>query len=254
MSLILIEIVDDILVMSINRPDKRNALTDEMYAEMAHILRENADNPDVKVLLLKGEGEHFTAGNDLAKFAEVTEKDELKSTLDFMTALAEFPMPVIAQVRGMAVGIGTTMLLHCDFVYCDNTARFSMPFINLALVPEYGSSKLLPAMVGHRKAAEWLMLGEPFDGPEAQEFGIVNKVIDPDLLEQHCLDTAERLCKLPKEAMRNTKALMKSDADAIKSHVDHEINLFVEQLRTVAAREAFNAFLEKRKPNPNKYK
>lgn len=253
MSLIIKEIIGQILVLALNRPEKRNALTDKMYQQLADEIRHHEQDPDIRALLIRGEGAHFTAGNDLAKFARVTQKEELNATLNFMSALSEFPMPVIAQVSGMAVGIGTTLLLHCDFVYCDETARFSMPFIDLGLVPEYASSYLLPQMAGHRKASEWLMLGESFGPEEAQQFGIINKQVTSSELSKICFDTARKLCNLPRHAMLHTKALMKSDAIKVKSCIDREIGVFVQQLNSVAAKEAFNAFLEKRQPDPAKY-
>lgn len=253
MSLIIKEIIDEILVLSLNRPEKRNALTDEMYQQLADEIHRHKNDPLIKALLIRSSGAHFSAGNDLAKFAEVTEKQELSSTLEFMAALAEFPMPVIAEVRGLAIGIGTTMLLHCDFVFCDETAKFSMPFISLALVPEYASSYLLPKIAGHRKAAEWLMLGESFGPDEAQQFGLINRCIAAEDLETVSLETAQKICKLPKQAMLHTKALMKSDANTVKSCINREIELFVSQLKSVAAKEAFHAFLEKRQPDPAKY-
>lgn len=254
MSLILKEIIDECLVLSINRPEKRNALTDEMYAELAQAIRSHEKDPAIKVLLLKGAGGHFTSGNDLGKFAEASDESDLASTLRFMEALADFPMPVVAQVKGMAVGIGTTLLLHCDFAFCDQTTRFSLPFINLALVPEYASSLILPNLVGHKKAAEWLMLGEPFGPEEAQQFGLINKVVTTEQLQPYCEGIIKKLCQRPKDAMRYTKELMKSNTNAVKSHISTEIEVFMERLNSVAAKEAFNAFLEKRKPDPEKYK
>lgn len=253
MSLILKEIIDECLVLSINRPEKRNALTNEMYAELAKAIRNHENDPAIKALLLKGSGEHFTSGNDLEEFAATSDKSKLDSSLKFMEALADFPMPVVAQVQGMAIGIGTTLLLHCDFAYCDKTTRFSLPFINLALVPEYASSLILPNLVGHKKACELLMLGEPFGPEEAEQLGLINKVVTTEQLQTHCENIINKLCQRPKAAMRHTKALMKSNTDAVKSHIDAEIEVFVEQLRSAAAKEAFAAFLEKRKPDPEKY-
>ena len=253
MSMIRKEIINHCLVLTMNRADKRNALSADMYRAMADALAAHRDDDDVKVLLIKGEGEHFTAGNDLGQFAQVNDKTQLKDTLDFMQQLAAFPQPVVAQVRGMAVGIGTTLLLHCDFVYCDSSSFFSLPFINLALVPEYASSLILPAAVGHRKAAEWLMLGEGFGAEEALQHGLVNKVVASDKLEAQCQQTVTALCQKPRVAMRQTKALMKHNASQVSGQIEKEIDVFVEQLKSDAAKEAFSAFLEKRKPDPAKY-
>jgi len=254
MSLINKEINNSCLVLTINRADKRNALNEEMYRELAAEIRAHSNDEQVKVLLLRGEGEHFTAGNDLSQFAKLASKEQLQDTFDFMRALAEFPMPVVAQVRGMAVGIGTTLLLHCDFVYCDTSAKFSMPFINLGLVPEYASSLLLPALVGHRKAAEWLLLGDSFGAEEALQYGLVNQVTSPEELQEKCSTTISQLAQKPRQAMIQSKALMKSNSAAVDKHIDTEIEFFIERLNSEAAKEAFSAFLQKRKPDPSKYK
>ena len=254
MSLILIEIQEQCLVLTLNRPEKLNALSSEMYQQLADALNAHRDNEHIKSVLITGAGAHFTAGNDLSQFAKVQGKDELASTLAFMQALSSFPMPVVAKVRGMAVGIGTTMLLHCDLVYCDTTTIFSLPFINLALVPEYASSLLLPELVGHRKASEWLMLGESFDAVEAEKHGLVNKVVMPEELDNTCAKAIATLLKKPAMALKQTKALMKSSTDKVDLHIDTEIDVFVQQLKSEAAKEAFSAFLEKRKPDPAKYR
>lgn len=253
MSLILKEINEKCLTLTLNRPEKRNALSADMYKELADELKKQQQNPAIKSVLIKGAGEHFTAGNDLAQFAKVESKAELQSTLEFMQALMQFPMPVVAQVSGMAVGIGTTMLLHCDLVYCDTSCVFSLPFINLALVPEYASSLLLPQLAGHRKASEWLLLGESFGAEQAREFGLVNDVLEPEQLAAHCQKVVSQLAVKPYAALRHTKALMKSASDSVNLHIDKEIEVFVEQLKSEAAKEAFSAFLEKRKPDPKKY-
>lgn len=254
MSLILIEIQHHCLTLTLNRVDKRNALSADMYQELAEALNQHRDNPEIKSVLIKGEGGHFTAGNDLSQFAKVQSKAELASTLAFMQALASFPMPVVAQVNGMAVGIGTTMLLHCDLVYCDTSTVFSLPFINLALVPEYASSLLLPQLAGHRKASEWLLLGESFGPEEAVQYGLVNQVVKPEELTDTVMSTIKKLAAKPAMALKQSKALMKSNASQIDAHIDKEIEVFVAQLKSEAAKEAFTAFLEKRKPDPAKYR
>lgn len=254
MPLILKEINNECMVISINRPEKRNALNNEMYQAMADALNEAAVNEQIKAVLLRSEGEHFTAGNDLAQFANVSDEDHLGETAAFMEALRKLPMPIVAQVKGMAVGIGTTLLLHCDLVYCDETAIFSLPFINLALVPEYASSLLLPTLVGHRKAAQWLMLGESFGAEDALKTGLINEIIATDKLQLHCQNILQTLCSKPRLAMLHTKALMKSNTEQIKMQMNDEMDVFVSQLNTDAAQEAFAAFLEKRPPNSEKYR
>ncbi|MBI4694410.1 MAG: enoyl-CoA hydratase/isomerase family protein [Gammaproteobacteria bacterium] len=175
----------------------------------------------------------------------------------FIRALANTAVPIVAVVEGVAVGpravgIGTTMLLHCDFVYATARARFSMPFINLAVVPEAGSSLLLPRLVGHLRAAELLMLGESFDGTKAREFGIVSEICEPGDLSATALETAKKLAAKSRSALRATKALLKRDLESLGARIDAEILSFTGQLKTVAAREQLTAFLEKRSADPMK--
>ena len=254
MSNIQINIVNHTLLIALARPDKRNALTADMYAEMATALREVNSNNDVRAVLIEGVGEHFTAGNDLSDFAQTEGKEGASSTFDFMRALMECPLPVVVKVRGQAVGIGTTLLLHSDLVYCTDDAIFTMPFITLGLVPEYASSLLLPKMLGHQKAAELLMLGKPFGAQEALAMGFVNEVVAADQLDEQVNKVLAQLIAKPKEAMRLTKSLMKSDSQAVQAHMDNEIDIFFERLTSEPAREAFAAFLEKRTPDPAKYR
>jgi enoyl-CoA hydratase/carnithine racemase len=246
---ILISKHNSVLTITINRPDKKNALTREMYAAMADALESVSSDSSIKAVLLQGEGDGFTAGNDISMFANVTSASSTNDTVRFMKALAAIELPVVAKVHGAAVGIGTTLLLHCDFVYCAENTYFSLPFINLALVPEYGSSAILPRLAGHKKAAEWLMLGEPFGAEDALSNGIVNKVTPLSRLDDLCQKTLTTLLSMPKEALRKTKALMKSDYDEMMSHLDKELEVFGEQLLSAPAKEAFDAFLNKRKPD-----
>lgn len=243
-----------VLTITFNRPDKRNAISPDMYEQAAIALESAVDNDDVKAVLIQGEGEHFTAGNDLSHFAKVEDEEHVAETVRFMQALMHCPVPVVAKVKGQAVGIGTTMLLHCDFIYCSTSAIFCMPFINLALVPEFAASWILPKLAGHPKASEWLMLGEPFGANEALQYGLVNKVLDDDELDTVVQTVVQKLASKPKLAMRHTKALLKQDLETVKLHMADELDVFFSQLGTVAAKEAFAAFLEKRAPDPTKFK
>lgn len=246
---ILVSQQDAVLTITINRPEKKNALTRDMYTAMADALEDANSSSDIKVVLIQGEGDGFTAGNDISMFAGVSKGETNTETVRFMKALASSPIPVVAKVHGAAVGIGTTLLFHCDFVYCAEDTYFSLPFINLALVPEFGSSKILPNLVGHRKAAEWLMLGEPFGAEEALANGIVNNVASLTELDELCQKTIAKLLAKPREAMQKTKALMKPDYNDMMAHVEDEIKVFGEQLISAPAKEAFDAFLNKRKPD-----
>ena len=253
MSDIKVNTANAVMRISINRPGKKNSLTRDMYKSMA-VAIESAADTDVRVIVIEGEGDCFTAGNNIADFATVGEAEHVNETAHFMSALMTTQLPVVAKVRGIAVGIGTTMLLHCDFVYCDNTAKFVMPFIDLGLVPEYASSYILPRIVGHIKAAEWLMLGKPFDSTEAQHFGIVTDVFAAADLDMMVDKVVDALSKKPKAALAMTKHLLKFNADTVSEHMNAELDYFVDAMRSEQAQEAFSAFLNKRPINPEIFK
>lgn len=253
MSDILVTSNKSALHIKINRPAKKNSLTRTMYEEMATAI-EGADDAGVRVILIEGEGDCFTAGNNIADFANPDEAEHINETAHFMNALMKCELPVVAKVRGLAVGIGTTMLLHCDFVYCDDSAKFVMPFIDLGLVPEYASSYILPRIAGHRKASEWLMLGKPFNGEEARQFGVVTEVFHSQELDLMVDKVIEALSQKPKVALRNTKKLMKTNAQSVEAHMNEELDFFIDAMKSEPAQEAFSAFLNKRPINPEKFK
>ena len=242
-----------IVRISINRPTKKNSLTRSMYETMAEAIEGAADN-DARVIIIESEGDSFTAGNNIADFANIDDAEHVNETAHFMNALMKCELPVIAKVRGVAVGIGTTLLLHCDFVYCDKSAKFIMPFIDLGLVPEFAASYILPRLAGHRKASEWLMLGKPFDGEDARYFGVVTEIFDTEHLDTMVDNVAQALCNKPKLALRNTKMLMKSDAHSVGEHMNEELDFFIDAMKSEPAQEAFSAFLNKRPINPEKFK
>ncbi|GGO70835.1 enoyl-CoA hydratase [Bowmanella pacifica] len=250
MSLIQVLYEQHVLKIQLNRADKKNALSTQMYGELAQALEEVKQDPAIRAVLLCAAGNDFTAGNDLADFADFSGRDMLKDTERFMHALLECPLPVVAQVQGMAVGIGTTLLLHCDLVYCSPDSRFALPFINLGLVPEYASSYLLPKRVGHAKAAEWLMLGDAFGAEEALQHGLVNKIVDTPELTEEVNKVLAKLVTKPRQALALTKQLMKGDIDETRRQMGKELACFIQQLDSPAAKEAFAAFLQKRKPDP----
>lgn len=254
MSTVTTQIENHVLTISLNRADKKNALTREMYQLMADAINTASLDPEVKVILLKGEGSAFTAGNDIADFAHREEGDNVAEIVAFMNALTQCTSPVVAQVHGVAVGIGTTLLLHCDLVYCAPESVFCMPFINLGLVPEYASSYLLPRLAGRRKASEWLMLGETFGAEEAQQFGVVTAIITAENLSEHVEAVCRKLAQKPAFALNQTKALMNNEQDAIQQQISAELDIFLEALSTPAAKEAFDAFINKRPLNRDKFK
>jgi len=231
----------------INRPEKKNALTLSMYGRLVDELEHAAEDPAIRVVVLTGVDGVFTAGNDLADFREPSHDETTPVVFPFLAALPLFPKPLLAGVNGLAVGIGTTMLLHCDLVYASSEAKFSLPFARLGLTPEAGSSLLLPRVAGLQRATELLLLGERFDAQRAREAGLVNEVVEPDQLSQRVASRAEELAALPPAAVRQTKALIRHDLiGRLKEVMEREGVVFMERLGSPEAAEAFAAFFEKR--------
>jgi enoyl-CoA hydratase/carnithine racemase len=251
---VLVETRDAVLRVRLNRPEKKNALTIEMYAAMADALQTAADDPAVRAVLLSAEGDAFTAGNDLADFLQRPPTDESSPVLRFLHALIGSPKPVVAAVQGLAVGVGTTLLLHCDLVYASRGARFHLPFVGLGLVPEAGSSLLLPQRVGQARAAELLLLGEPFDAEEGMAMGVVSAVYPDEELSARVEERVRRLAAQPPAAVRITRALMRrADRAALPEHMREESAQFLERLRSAEAREAMQAFMERRQPDFSRF-
>jgi enoyl-CoA hydratase/carnithine racemase len=233
------------LVISFNRPEKMNALTRDMYAGLANALNEAAGDFGVRAVVLTSEGEHFTAGNDIKDFMANPPTEESSDVARFLGALLEFPKPLIAAVKGNAIGVGTTMLLHCDIVIASPTAKFSMPFTSLGLVPEAGSSKLFPELVGYQRAARIFMTGDSFDATEAKEMGLVESIAAD--AEATALEIAEQIGNQPPQAIINTKALMKAGKhDAVAAVMKAEFQIFALALQSEEAAEAFMNFMSKR--------
>ena len=241
---------DGILEIRLQRPERKNALTHEMYSAMTAALSAAEQTPAIRVVLITGTDDCFTAGNDMADFLNNPPQGSDAPVMRFLARLVEMEKPIIAAVNGPAVGVGTTMLLHCDLVYVARSAKLQMPFVNLGLCPEAASSLLLPVMVGHQRAAELLMLGETFDGDTAARLGIANAVLDDDQYLQVARQKARQLAAQPAASVRLTKRLLKSTGiDALKAHMKLEGDLFFERLSSPEAREAMSAFMEKRKPD-----
>lgn len=244
---------DGICRIQILRPEKKNALTGAMYRGLATALDEANAAADVRVVLLHGAPGVFTAGNDLQDFLAHPSIQGGTPQSAFMRALRGVVKPVIAAVEGPAVGIGTTMLLHCDLVYAAPNARFHLPFVDLALVPEFGSSLLLPALAGHQRAAQMLLLAEPFDAALAREIGLVAEVVEGDVLA-HALGKAEKLCAKPAGALRASKALLlRSRAAQVDEAIAAEAAEFSRCLQSPEAKEALTAFVERRKPDFSRF-
>lgn len=245
---------DGILRVDFNRPDKKNAITAAMYQTLADTLGNAAEDRAVRVVLFGSTSAIFTAGNDLGDFRSNPPRDGETPVARFLRALSLAEKPLVAAVGGPAVGIGTTMLLHCDFVVAAQGARFHMPFVDLALVPEAASSFLLPRLAGWQAAAEMLMLGAPVTAGHAQSIGIVHRVVEPDALDAAALGIARTLAAKPPEALRLTKRLMKDAMrDGVAAALAREGKVFAERLGTPEAKEAFAAFFEKRKPDFSRF-
>jgi enoyl-CoA hydratase/carnithine racemase len=248
---------DGILTIEFNRAERKNAITTTMYQAMADALIDGEQDPAVRAILITGKREIFTAGNDLDDFlknASDGKRLEDRPVSKFMVALAGCNKPVVAAVSGAAIGIGTTLLLHCDLVYAADTAKFSMPFAQLGVCPEFASSLLFPQMAGYPRAAEKLLLGEAFLAQEALELGLVSKVLPVDELLPFAQRQAAKLVALPASSIRTTKALMKrarnpAIAEAMRAENEH----FGAMLLAPEAKEAFTAFFEKRKPDFSKF-
>lgn len=235
------------------RPEKKNALTREMYAQLAAALRAAAQDAEVRVVLLHGSAECFTAGNDLGDFLE-RKPGEAPAAAGLFEVLPAVEKPVVAAVGGPAVGIGTTMLLHCDLVYAASDARFQLPFVPLGIVPEFGSTELLPRLAGYQRAAKLLLLGQPFSAQEAYEAGIVTAVVARESLIREAEKACMTLASLPPESLRLTKRLMKQGGTKeLQARIAEETRLFAERLASPEAKEAMSAFLEKRKPDFSRF-
>ena len=236
------------------RPEKKNAITVAMYEAMGAAVLSAQEDGAVRAIVIQGQPEVFTAGNDLQDFMQGPSGGMDSPVFRFMRAMIECDKPVIAAVNGAAVGIGTTMLLHCDLVYCSENARFSMPFVSLGLCPEFASSLLLPAMSGYHAAAEKILLGEAFDAAEALRMGIVNRVLPAGEVDDFAMAQADRFNGLPPNAVRTSKRLLRQGhAKGLEQRIAEEGAHFGQLMQSAEAREAFTAFFQKRKPDFSKF-
>lgn len=250
--------LNGVATIEIARPEKKNAITMAMYTAMAEALDAANADPAVRAVLMTGQPGIFTSGNDLEDFMQRppgSGSDNVESPpFRFMKALAGCGKPVVAAVTGAAIGIGTTLLLHCDLVYVSDEARLAMPFVSLGLVPEFGSSLLAPLVMGYVRAAEKILLGEPFTGAEAVELGIANAVLPAAEVAPHARRMAERFNALPPGAVRDTKKLLRRGREqAVLETIGAEGKVFGERLQSPEAKEAFSAFFQKRKPDFSRF-
>ena len=240
-----------ILAITLARPERRNAITVAMYAALADAIEGATKDPGVRVITVRGEGQDFAAGNDLADFLTALPRDMTDIPVwRLLRALATCETPIVAAVHGNCVGIGTTMLLHCDLVVADPGARFSMPFVDLGLVPEAASSLLFPRFAGRRRAARYLLLAETFGAEEAEAIGLVSHVAPTGELRTKLDAVVAALLAKPPEALRQTQRLLRAGAqDDVLERMNRESGMFAERLASAEVKEAINAFFEKRKPN-----
>jgi enoyl-CoA hydratase/carnithine racemase len=245
--LVVVSNTGGVLEIRFNRPEKKNALTRDMYETVSAAFERADADATIRVALLTGTGDTFTSGNDVKDFQGTSSAPRGGSR--FLPAISSLQKPLIAAVNGAAIGVGTTMLLHCDLIVAARSARFVMPFTSLGLVPEAASSLLVPRLLGHQRASALLLLGEQLDAVTACEWGLVNRVVDDAALMDTAREMAQRLAALPPQAVRLTKRLIKHGVPDVAGRIQEEIGLFSERLASPEAQEAFAAFMEKRKPD-----
>lgn len=243
--LVTTQVVNSVLHIEFHRTDKKNALTTEMYSSLSSILSQAKRDDSVNVVFFKGGKNCFCAGNDISDFLEQPVLEEGTPVLKFLHEVANFDKPMVAGVSGPAVGIGTTLLLHCDLVYATNQTYFSLPFVDLGLCPEAGSSYLLPRQLGYVRAAELLLLAEPFDAKKAKELGIINEVVDAETYLNIAQQKAEKLASKPAHALRVSRQLIRSNSGLVSKAIEREARSFSELLSSDEAKAIFKKFLER---------
>lgn len=239
---------DEVLAITLSRPERRNAITVAMYAALAEAIESASEDPDVRVVTIRGEGQDFAAGNDLQDFLQGPPRDMGEIPVwRFLRALVACKVPLVAAVQGNCVGIGTTMLLHCDLVVADETARFSLPFIDLGLVPEAASSLLIPRLAGRRRAARYLLLGESFGVQEAMDIGLVSHRAAAGELGEVTDKVIARLLAKPAQALRETQRLLRENgSNDIGERMEMEGRLFADRLQSDEVKAAITAFFARR--------
>ena len=235
--------------LRLNRPEKKNAITAAMYASFADAIEAASADDKVRVVTILANGDMFTAGNDINDFLQSPPLDMNQPVFRFLRAISTFPKVLVAGVVGTAVGVGTTLLLHCDLVVAAPDASFSLPFVDLALVPEAASSLLLPRLIGPQRAARHLILGDPIDAETALAYGLVTQIVAEGALEARVTEIAGRIAAKPPEAVRLTKSLLRAENEPVAARIAREAEAFASRLTSAESREAFQAFFEKRPPN-----
>lgn len=242
---ILVTVDQRIMSITFNRPEKKNALTDDMYQLINEAMIQADSDVAIRVVLFKGNGDSFTAGNDIADFLNTGVKLQDKAVVKMLTLLEAFKKPLVAAVQGNAIGIGTTLLLHCDLVVAAKNTIFSMPFVPLGLCPEAASSMILPQLAGHQQAAELLMLGEPFNVEKAERIGFINRIVDTENVQLEAMALCQKLAALPSRSVILTKQLLKTPCHSVKQRMAEEFSHFEELLSSDDAKKTFHAFLNR---------
>ena len=236
--------IEGVLSVALDRPSKKNALNRDMYCALTEALVTAQQDPSIRVVVLSGSGGDFTAGNDLGDFLNFLESPETFPALTFVRTLALFPKPIVAAVTGAAIGIGTSMLFHCDLVFASSDAIFSMPFINLGLVPEAGVSLLAPMRLGRARATQALLLGEAFSAQQALEMGLVNAVTSPGGVKEMAIEASSRLAEKDTFALNATRRLMRGEPEKLLAQIDKEAELFVSALQAPSTQARLKAFFK----------
>ncbi|WP_028766419.1 enoyl-CoA hydratase-related protein [Shewanella fidelis] len=242
-----IQVRDDngVRIITFNRPDKRNAINLQMYTQLTEYLIQGESDNEIRAFMFRGQADCFTSGNDVADFLQNSGLGVEHPAFRFLFCLLDLQKPVIAAVTGAAVGIGTTMLLHCDLVYADNSAKFQLPFVQLALVPEAGASLLLPLAIGQAKASELLMLGESFNADDAFTYGLINKVVSSESIFDYTLKRAHQLASQPPISLQSTKKLIRYNKEEVRKQMERELKEFEQRLASDEAKAKFAAFLKR---------
>ena len=251
---ILTTLEDRVLTVRFNRPDKKNSITGAMYTALAEAFEAADKNPEVRVVLIAGQPDCFCAGNDMVDFLNNPPQGENSPVVRFMQSLSSVQKPVITAASGIAVGVGVTLMLHSELVYCGEQTKLNMPFASLGICPEFASSYLLPRLMGHQRAAELLMLGEGFGAQKALEYGLVNAVLPNAEVEAFARTKALQMAALPPQALRTTKMLLKKwSQPTVQAAIPFEADYFMRMLGEPEAREALTAFAQKRKPDFSRF-
>jgi len=250
---VLTDVQDRVMTIRLNRPGKKNALTLAMYEAITEAIARAEGDKGVRAVLITGTPDCFSSGNDIMDFLQNPPQGNDTPVARFMATMAGMQKPLVASVNGLAIGVGVTLLLHCDLVYAGENARLQMPFVNIGITPEFGSSLLLPLMMGHQRAAELILLGEPFSAATAREYGLVNAVCPDAETETRARAVALKLAQQPPNALRTSKRLLKRNAAAVAEAMQAEADHFIPMLRGAEALEAMSAFVQKRKADFSKF-